>query len=422
MEQQKIKQSELKSLIATEVADVLKSQGMGSVVDTIKEQVEKSLGQLRTDVSGIQAKMFGTGGEAKPDSNKTTGSPTGRMVRALAIARKDGSGFEGALKSLKSWGNGDMADAMFEQQQKAMSASNGPDGGYLVPEQFSTDVMEARRARTVVRASGPRIYPMPTGTFHLPKVAGGVTGGYIGENANVQHSNPTLAENVLTWKKLAVTTALSNDLMRYGSPAADLLVRDDIVRSLAVTEDAALLRGDGTGGAPKGIRYWAAPGNIIGAATTSLANVSTDLGRAILALQNANVPYGNWGWIMSPRSVFYLNTVQTTTGAFAFRDEIARGTMYGFPFKVTTGIPSTLTVGTNADCSEVYLVNFDDMALGDSMRLAIDVSTEAAYHNGSTVVASFSLYQFVVRAICEHDFVARDPNAIAILTGVRWGV
>jgi hypothetical protein len=62
------------------------------------------------------------------------------------------------------------------------------------------------------------------------------------------------------------------------------------------------------------------------------------------------------------------------------------------------------------------------MALGDSLRLTIDVSTEAAYHNGSSVVASFSLDQFVVRAIAEHDFVARDPNAIAILTGVRWGV
>jgi hypothetical protein len=37
------------------------------------------------------------------------------------------------------------------------------------------------------------------------------------------------------------------------------------------------------------------------------------------------------------------------------------------------------------------------------------------------VVASFSLDQFVVRAIAEHDFVARDPNAIAILTGIRWG-
>jgi HK97 family phage major capsid protein len=263
---------------------------------------------------------------------------------------------------------------------------------------------------------------MPTGTFHLPKVASGVTGGYIGENVNAPNSTPTLSENVLTWKKLAVTTAISNDLIRYGSPAADAVVRDDIVRSLAVSEDAAFLRGNGTGGAPKGLRYWAAPANIIAGAAASLANSATDMGKLLLALMNNNVPAGNWGWLFAPRTYMYLNTVQTTTGAFAYRDEMSTGKFYGYPFKMTSSIPINLTVGANADCSEIYLVNFDDMALGDSQRLTIDVSTEAAYHNGSSVVASFSLDQFVVRAIAEHDFVARDPNAIAVLTGVRWGV
>lgn len=409
---------ELSELISGEVQSILKAEGMGGVLDTITATVEKAMSGLRTEVDGIETKLFA---QKKQTEDNKAGSPLGSMVRAIAASRKDGTGFEGIMKTLKTWGRGDLADAVSDTRQKAMSAGIAPDGGYLVPEQFSTDVQEARRARTVIRASGPRIYPMPTGTLHLPKIAGGVNGGYIGENANAPHSNPTLNENTLTWKKLAVTSALSNDLIRYGSPAADLLVRDDIVRSLAVLEDAALLRSDGTGGQPKGLRYWAAPANILLAGATSLANVATDLGRMVLQLQLNNVPQGNWGWLFGPRAVFFLNTVQTTTGAFAFRDELARGTMYGFPYKVTTSIPQNLTVGANADCSEIYLVNFDDMALGDSMRLAIDVSTEAAYHNGSAVVASFSLDQFVVRAIAEHDFVARDPNSIAIMTGVRWG-
>ena len=422
---QEVTKSQLAALISEEVKGVLKAEGLNNVVDGINERIEKAISGLRSESSDFQAKLFGVMApqqKAETDSNKTTGSPTGRIIRAIALSRKDGTGFDGVIKNLVGWGNKDLADAMVDSRQKAMAASIGPDGGYIVPEEFSTDVMEARRARTVVRASGPRVYPMPTGTFHLPKVAGGVTGGYIGENANAPHSNPTLSVATLTWKKLAVTTAISNDLIRYGSPAADGIVRDDIVRSLAVSEDAAFLRGDGTGGSPKGMRYWASAQNIIAAASTSLANSASDMGKLLLALMNANVPAGNWGWIFAPRTYMYLNTVQTTTGAFAYRDEMSTGKFYGYPFKMTSSIPITLTVGSNSDCSEIYLVNFDDMALGDSMRLTIDVSTEAAYHNGSSVVASFSLDQFVVRAIAEHDFVARDPNAIAILTGVRWGV
>jgi len=422
---QEVTKSQLAELISGEVKGLLKAEGLDNVLDGINERIEKAVGGLRSESSDFQAKLFSAMSPEKKsetDSNKTTGSPTGRIVRAIALSRKDGSGFDGVIKNLDDWGNKDLAEAMVDSRQKAMAASIGPDGGYLVPEEFSTDVMEARRARTVVRASGPRVYPMPTGTFHLPKVATGVTGGYIGENVNAPNSTPTLSENVLTWKKLAVTTAISNDLIRYGSPSADAVVRDDIVRALAVSEDAAFLRGDGTGGSPKGLRYWAAPANIIAGAAASLANSATDMGKLLLALMNANVPAGNWGWLFAPRTYMYLNTVQTTTGAFAYRDEMSTGKFYGYPFKMTSSIPINLTVGANADCSEIYLVNFDDMALGDSQRLTIDVSTEAAYHNGSSVVASFSLDQFVVRAIAEHDFVARDPNAIAVLTGVRWGV
>ena len=212
---QEVTKSQLAALISDEVKGVLKAEGLNNVLDGINERIEKAVGGLRSESSDFQAKLFGAIApqhKSETDSNKTTGSPTGRIVRAIALSRKDGSGFDGVVKNLVGWGNKDLADAMVDSRQKAMAASIGPDGGYLVPEEFSTDVMEARRARTVVRASGPRIYPMPTGTFHLPKVASGVTGGYIGENANAVHSNPTLSENVLTWKKLAVTTAISNDL------------------------------------------------------------------------------------------------------------------------------------------------------------------------------------------------------------------
>jgi HK97 family phage major capsid protein len=274
-----------------------------------------------------------------------------------------------------------------------------------------------------VRGSGPRTVPLPTGNLSVPKVVTGATGGYIGENTNAPKSEQVFGNLLLSAKKLAVLVPISNDLIRNSSPSADSIVRDDIVRSLSVTEDQAFLRGDGQNGQPKGLRQWVPAANVsTSTATATLATVTTELGNAILALMNNNIPAGNWGWIFSPRTWKHLFTVQNTNGQFVFMPELATGKLWGFPFKMTTSIPITLTEGANSDTSEVYLVNFDDMVIGDNLNLTIDVSQEAAYHNGSTVVAAFSQDQTVIRAIAEHDFGARDANAIAVIKGVRWGV
>lgn len=423
---QEVKKSELSGLLNPIVKDILQEQ-MKDVVELIEEKARKA---AEDAIAPLKAKsmpewaenFFGAQAKKSTAKERKPGEAAGRIVRAITAAKLEGGGAAMVEQTLKSWGDDDLAKEFMETREKALAASSASAGGFLVPEQYSNDILELRRARAVVRSFGPRIFPMPTGTLHLPKVATGATGQYIGENTNAPKSEPTFAENKLTWKKLAVVVPISNDLTRYGSVSADAIVRDDVVKSLTNTEDLAFLRGDGTGGQPKGLRNWAAADNVLAASAASLANVATDMGRLVLRLMNNNVPAGNWGWIFAPRTLHYLSTIQNANGYFAFREELAAGKFYGFPFKTTTAIPITLTVGANSDCSEITLTNFDDMAIGDSMRLAIDVSQDAAYYNGSEVVSSYSLDQLVIRAITEHDFVARDPNAIAILNGVRWGV
>lgn len=414
-----------KSQLNEMVKDILTVELGKSVAETVEANVaaavEKALEPVRQRQHSWEAKILDGQKAAEKGKARKTGEAAGRIIRAFAAAKNEGSGIVGVEKTLHAWGDDDLGKAVMETREKALAAGNASAGGFIVPEQYSQDILDARRAMTVVRKLGPREFPMPNGTLHLPKVATGSTGGYIGENANAPATQPVFGENILTAKKLGAVVPISNDLIRYSSPQADAVVRDDLVRGLAVSEDAAFLRGDGTGGSPKGLRYWAASGNLIAASTFSLANVATDLGGLMLALMNNNVPPGRWAWIFAPRTWKALYTVQTTTGDFAFRDEMGRGTFYGFPFAMTTAVPVNLTVGANSDCSEIYLVNFDDMAIADSQRLIIDASSEAAYHNGSSVVASFSLDQTVIRAIAEHDFAARDANAIAVLTGVRYG-
>jgi hypothetical protein len=51
----------------------------------------------------------------------------------------------------------------------------------------------------------------------------------------------------------------------------------------------------------------------------------------------------------------------------------------------------------------------------------VDATTEGAYYDGSSVQATFSLDQTVVRVIEEHDFALRYDKAFALIQNVTWG-
>ena len=62
-----------------------------------------------------------------------------RCVRATAAAKMYGTGPDGAIDQLKKWGNHDLAEKWGDARQKAMAAGNATSGGFLVPDQFSTE-------------------------------------------------------------------------------------------------------------------------------------------------------------------------------------------------------------------------------------------------------------------------------------------
>jgi HK97 family phage major capsid protein len=156
--------------------------------------------------------------------------------------------------------------------------------------------------------------------------------------------------------------------------------------------------------------------------TVNLANITDDLGQLVVKLKSADIPMISPGWVMAPRTETKLATIQNANGVFAFRDEIIRGTLWGWPIGTTTNVPITLdTSGSGNDNeSEVYLVDFAQVLIGESQGLLVDSSQEAAYHDGSNIQAAFSLDQTVVRAIAEHDLGMRHDKAVAMLTQVTW--
>lgn len=375
----------------------------------IRETTEEIVAPLREQQTRWMDTLLSHQRQAEaPKRDK--GQGVARMVRALAATK--GDPYRAADWAKRQWGED-------EPVVKALAASDAAAGGFIVPPDYSEDIIELLRAQTVVRKMNPVQLPMPNGTLSIPRITAGTAGSYIGENSNIGKTEPTFGQIVLTYKKLAALVPVSNDLLRYSAPSADGIVRDDLVSALSVREDQAFIRDDGGQQTPKGLRYWAPSGNVVTAnATVTLANVTSDLAKLLLKLEEANVRMLRPGWLMAPRTKQYLMTVRDGNGNYAFRDELLAGRFWGFPFGVTTSIPTNLGGGT--DESELYLVDFADAVIGEATSLVIDASTEAAYHDGTNVQAAFSLDQTVIRAIAQHDFAMRHAESVAVLTAVKW--
>lgn len=349
-------------------------------------------------------------------SPKMKGLDFTRIVRALAATKGDHERAAGF--AAKMWGR--EADGI----AKALAAGNAASGGFLVPEQTSAEIIELLRARVVVMRAGARLLPLPNGNLTMPRVQSGSSAQYIGENTNAPSTQPGFGNIKFTARKLAALVPISNDLIRFASPNVDVMVRDDLIMGMQVTADAAFIRDTGAGNAPKGLRYQAAAANIIPAATSSIADITSDLGKLELAVWGANTPMLNPAYILAPRSLNFIRNLRDTNGVLAFPEvnqtfqmsDPARPTaiLRGFPAWTTTSIPVNLS-GTQ---TEIYFGDMTEVAVAEVEGIVVDASDTAAYHDGANVVAAFSLDQTVIRAIVQHDLGVRHDTSIGVLTGV----
>lgn len=365
---------------------------------------------------------------ALPGGAPSTGSPSvppqvaqklqpgimvARMAIVLAGAPGQGKDHRAVAAHAETLYGSEMGQIVANMEQTTNSK-----GGFLVNTDYSSDFIDILRARVVIRQLGARTVPMPDGNLTIRRKTAGTGAGYIGERVPAPKTAATVGTINMTAKTLAALVPITNRLIRRASMSVEMMIREDLVMGAAVTEDQQFLRGTGSSTAPSGLRSLLASANAISAnATANLANVTKDLGKIRLAVLNANVPMVSCGWIMSPRSKMFLETLRDGNGNIAF-PTVADGTLYGYPIGVTTSVPDNLGTGTNE--SEIYFGDFSQFLIGDTEQVSLAVSDTAAYDDGGTMRAAFSNDETVIRLLQEHDTQVRYDTAFAVLTAVIW--
>jgi len=348
-------------------------------------------------------------------ASEGTGINFARFVKAKAVSAME---HRPILDVLKGWGD--------EVVSKALSENSFANGGSLVHPQFAAEFIELLRAQTVVRKAGARQIPMGA-TLTFDRQTGASSAAYAGETTNIVDSAPTTDALSLSEKKLVALTGVPNDLLRNSSINVEEMVRDDLMKVVALAEDKAFLIGSGGQFSPKGLFLQIASANrynetINTAGAPTLQEMKKELDKAKRTLKKANVPLSRPVWLISPNVEFAI-TSAVGPGAEGFNvletEYTKNGTLRGYPVFVSNQIPTT--AGGSSDRSYIYLVDMSEVIIADSMALEIEVFPNGAFSQNGSLVSGISTDQTAIRAIAKHDIGMRHSVSGIVVQNSSWG-
>lgn len=338
-----------------------------------------------------------------------------RMVRLAKLALMSNNDPERALILLEKGCNykngrfeGYPDDNFIKQHLKTMKSLGvtvGSEGGFLVPEILSQEVIPILYSQTAIFELGTRRLDMPSGNLSIPRLVAGATSFYQGENLAAKKSQPRFEPLRLSSKKLFTLVPTSNDLIRNSSATADSIIRDDMIQQMKLRLEQAALYGDGSTYVPLGIKNTAG----ITKASPSRLIDADDLATLVGILKSKNVPMTAAGWLFNSTLESQIRNLKTATGAYIYRSEMdEKKAILGIPYRTTEQI--ALGIDSHG-LTDLYLADWSEFIFASEVDFEVSTSSEASYDDGSGLVSAFSNDQTVIKILSKHDFGCRHTAA-----------
>lgn len=256
--------------------------------------------------------------------------------------------------------------------RKAQGESVNQYGGYLVPQELATAILDLRDYYGAFRRRA-LIWPMASDNTVIPRRTGNITGYIVGENTAVTESTDNVDVLELTTKKIGALIRMSSEIEEDALPDVVDYLANECGYAFAVKEDNCAFNGDGTSGygGMRGIGTIVLDGNhaqakIVAASghntySGTAAIDQTDLGNTIAAVRASAIPNAAWFISALGFAQAMCRLAGTSNGFIETRmvDGVPTPCYLGFPVIMTEALPQ---VGTSL--SGKVMLAFGDMYAG----------------------------------------------------------
>lgn len=270
---------------------------------------------------------------------------------------------------------------------KAAGEGIGSSGGFLVPSDLATAILDLRDFFGAFRRRA-RLVPMASDNTSVPRRPGGTGAFFMGENANNGASDETVAnvDNInLTAKKIGSLIRISNEIEEDAIVDVVDFVANEIAFAFAAQEDDCAFNGTGTSayGKMRGVGSIVLDGNHgkakVSAASghnTFLTIDSTDIANLMSSIRASAIP--NAAWFVSQS--FFAQTFCRLAGGtgyltMAMADGVMTPHYLGFPVILTQKLP-LVSPGSAGTVMAVFGDMYAGAALGQRRSITLARSSD----------------------------------------------
>ncbi len=388
-------------------------------------EIDKHLARLKSAEARQATKATPVGiSSVQVIDNAPKGTEFVRYTKALALSRGNPMM---ALEVAKGLNYGPRVETVLKAAVAAGTTTSADFTALIDPAMMANEFIDLLRPNLIV-SKMPQVRNVPM-NIKMPRATTGTTSGWVGEGKPAPVTNAAFSDLTIGEHKLGALAVFTEELLRRSEPAAEALVRDDLIATITTAVDVAFI--DQSNAGVSGVK----PASIANAATTAAtagttaAHVRTDVKAAYLNAAGANQPLSSAVWIMHPATALALSMmVNATTSLREFPgvDFVTGGTFEGLPVIVSTNVPGSAGAGY-----DVILAVQGEILLAEG-GLSIDASKEASLEmsdaptndsktpTATTLVSLWQTNSVAIKAIRGITWVRRRPTAVYRISACKY--
>lgn len=302
-----------------------------------------------------------------------------------------------------------------------LAEESGATGGYLVPPEYSSQILQMALGMSVVRPRA-RVIRMRGREFNVPALSysgttagvahqlGGLRTYWVAEGGTLTESEPTFEQIKLVANKLGGYTQITAELEEDAEGISDLLMQL-FAQGIAFAEDYAFLNGDGAN-QPLGVFKSPALISEAAGANTFVLSDAASMMEKFLPSRQSGV------WLAHPFALHEFIEMADGSGAannliwLSNTREAPPISFFGMPVVFTEAMPVLPAAAAAANKGGVLLADFGYYYIGDRGGLRIDYSEHFAF------TSDLGTWRFIKRvdgqpAVSQAMYLADGTNQVS---------
>ena len=223
--------------------------------------------------------------------------------------------------------------------QNALQVGTDSEGGYLVPDEFESTLVEALQEENIFRQLAT-IITTSSGDRKIPVVATKGTASWVDEEGAIPEADDAFGQVSIGAYKLATMIKVSEELLNDSVFNLEQYIAKEFGRRIGAKEEEAFFVGDGTG-KPTGI-FNATGGAGVGITTASATAITID--EIMDLFYSLKSPYRkNAVFVTNDATVKAIRKLKDGNGQYLWQPSLTAGqpdTILNRPLKTSTYVPA----------------------------------------------------------------------------------